>query len=124
MGRREFLGTAAGVAVTLRSFSRSAEAAGSGGPFDRAMRWGQLAFVENEPGRYDRANSVCRSVELFEGIKDPEPRPAEVTVVARYDREPVLARLFAGWLSTSASSNQLTAWNGRTRDGGTEDRPW
>src|SRR5204863_4307659 len=23
------------------------------GPFERAMRWGQLAFVENDPGRYD-----------------------------------------------------------------------
>src|SRR5262249_8946695 len=38
--------------------SRAAEAAPgearpADNPFDRAMRWGQLAFVENDPGRYD-----------------------------------------------------------------------
>jgi hypothetical protein len=54
MHRREFLAGAAGAAVAARSRSRAAEAAVDEAPFDRPMRWGQLAFVENDPGRYDR----------------------------------------------------------------------
>src|SRR5213594_1714373 len=54
MRRREFLGTAAGAAAALRSFAPTREASAVDTPFDRAMRWGQLAFVENDPGRYDR----------------------------------------------------------------------
>jgi hypothetical protein len=56
MRRREFLGTAAGAAAAVHSFARRGEAIARAfdGPFDRAMRWGQLAFVENDPGRYDR----------------------------------------------------------------------
>ena len=54
MRRREFLAGAAGAAVSVGSRSRAAEAAVDEAPFDRAMRWGQLAFVENDPGRYDR----------------------------------------------------------------------
>jgi len=55
MRRRRFLGTTAG-AVALGAFAGpGADAASAdGGSFDRAMRWGQLAFVENDPGRYDR----------------------------------------------------------------------
>jgi hypothetical protein len=58
MHRREFLAGTMGAAAALRSSPHSAEgppAAPGGGPFDRAMRWGQLAFVENDPGRYDQA---------------------------------------------------------------------
>src|SRR5437867_11772287 len=54
MRRREFLAGAAGAAAAVRSRARAAEAAVGDAPFDRAMRWGQLAFVENDPGRYDR----------------------------------------------------------------------
>ena len=57
MRRREFLAGAAGAAgaaAALRSRPGAAEAAVEAAPFDRAMRWGQLAFVENDPGRYDR----------------------------------------------------------------------
>src|SRR5439155_20587422 len=54
MRRRQFLAGAAGAAVTVGSRSRAAEGAVDEAPFDRAMRWGQLAFVENDPGRYDR----------------------------------------------------------------------
>jgi hypothetical protein len=55
MRRREFLERATAAGLALRSVeSRAASAADTGNPFDRAMRWGQLAFVENDPGRYDR----------------------------------------------------------------------
>src|SRR2546425_6230146 len=54
MRRRVFLAGTAGAAAALRLRSRAAEPAADTGPFDRAMRWGQLAFVENDPGRYDR----------------------------------------------------------------------
>ena len=55
MRRREFLAAAA-AAGTLRPFGPPpAVAAEDANPFDRAMRWGQLAFVENDPGRYDPA---------------------------------------------------------------------
>jgi hypothetical protein len=54
MRRREFLAGAAGAAAALHSRARAAEAPVEAAPFDRAMRWGQLAFVENDPGRYDR----------------------------------------------------------------------
>ncbi len=56
MGRREFLeaaATAAGAAALFSARSASADVAAGANPFDRAMRWGQLAFVENDPGRYD-----------------------------------------------------------------------
>ena len=57
MRRRQFLGTTAGAAAAVRALSGAGGDAVSadGGTFDRAMRWGQLAFVENDPGRYDRA---------------------------------------------------------------------
>ncbi len=42
--RREFIGTSAALAAAPDS---------SGDWFDRPMRWAQLAFVENDPGRYD-----------------------------------------------------------------------
>jgi hypothetical protein len=54
MRRREFLAGAAGTAAAVRSRAYAAEPAVDDAPFDRAMRWGQLAFVENDPGRYDR----------------------------------------------------------------------
>jgi Hypothetical glycosyl hydrolase 6/Beta-galactosidase trimerisation domain len=54
MRRREFLAGAAGVAAAARSRARATEPAAGDSAFDRAMRWGQLAFVENDPGRYDR----------------------------------------------------------------------
>jgi hypothetical protein len=56
MRRREFLAATAAVGV-LRPFLYPAEAAAAEAenPFDRAMRWGQLAFVESDPGRYDQA---------------------------------------------------------------------
>jgi Hypothetical glycosyl hydrolase 6/Beta-galactosidase trimerisation domain len=65
IGRREFLETAttaAGAAALFSARPAPAEAlatapasapADAANPFDRAMRWGQLAFVENDPGRYD-----------------------------------------------------------------------
>jgi len=54
IGRREFLeaAAAAGAAALLSTRSDPADATDTN-PFDRAMRWGQLAFVENDPGRYD-----------------------------------------------------------------------
>jgi hypothetical protein len=62
VGRREFLEAAAiaAGAVTVAPWGPRSEAADlpalvseEANPFDRAMRWGQLAFVENDPGRYD-----------------------------------------------------------------------
>src|SRR4029453_13392789 len=82
VGRREFLGAAATAAgaVTLMSWpSEGSEAATEAAPadvtpFDRAMRWGQLAFVENDPGRYDPqfwldyfARTHCDAVTLSAG---------------------------------------------------------
>jgi hypothetical protein len=55
MRRREFLGTAAAAGAAVRFRLAEAAATGADDPFDRAMRWGQLAFVENDPGRYDRS---------------------------------------------------------------------
>lgn len=57
MRRRQFLGTTAGAAAALRAPSGASEdgTPPDGGPFDRAMRWAQLAFVESDPGRYDQA---------------------------------------------------------------------
>jgi hypothetical protein len=59
MRRREFIGTVAGAAVGLGAPARDRTAAVSdlaaSPSFDSAMRWGQLAFVENDPGRYDQA---------------------------------------------------------------------
>lgn len=53
--RRAFLeiSAAAGAAALLpaSSLARAEDAAAN--PFTRAMRWGQLAFVENDPGAYD-----------------------------------------------------------------------
>ena len=54
--RRTFLeiSAAAGAAALLpasSSLARAEDAAPN--PFARAMRWGQLAFVENDPGSYD-----------------------------------------------------------------------
>jgi hypothetical protein len=56
MRRRDFLARSAAAAAwsTWRG-ARRAAAAEADNPFDRAMRWGQLAFVENDPGRYDPA---------------------------------------------------------------------
>jgi hypothetical protein len=48
MRRREFLGTVAGAAAAWG-------VPGDPPSFASAMRWGQLAFVENDPGRYDQA---------------------------------------------------------------------
>jgi hypothetical protein len=60
IGRRQFLEAAAAAAGAVALSSARAEPAADAGkpapkanPFDRAMRWGQLAFVENDPGRYD-----------------------------------------------------------------------
>jgi hypothetical protein len=47
--RREFLALLAAAAAARRAAGADAEP----NPFARAMRWGQLAFVENDPGRYD-----------------------------------------------------------------------
>jgi hypothetical protein len=59
MRRRDFLGAMAGATLAPRSPAPAGGQAPAGleapGPFDRAMRWGQLAFVENDPGRYDPA---------------------------------------------------------------------
>jgi hypothetical protein len=80
VGRRQFLeaaATAAG-AVTLAPWSLEAseasETTAEANPFDRAMRWGQLAFVENDPGRYDPqlwldyfARTHCDAVTLSAG---------------------------------------------------------
>jgi hypothetical protein len=49
--RREFLGAAAGAALSLNA--APAPAAESEGWFDRPMRWSQLTLVENDPGQYD-----------------------------------------------------------------------
>ncbi len=77
MGRREFLEAAAAAAGAVALFSPGAgpaEAAAEANPFDRAMRWGQLAFVENDPGRYDPqfwldyfARTHCDAVTLSAG---------------------------------------------------------
>ena len=77
MGRREFLeaaATAAGAAALFSARSASADVAAGANPFDRAMRWGQLAFVENDPGRYDPqfwldyfARTHCDAVTLSAG---------------------------------------------------------
>jgi hypothetical protein len=75
MGRREFLeaAAAAGAAALLSARSEPADATDPN-PFDRAMRWGQLAFVENDPGRYDPqfwldyfARTHCDAVTLSAG---------------------------------------------------------
>jgi hypothetical protein len=76
-GRREFLeaaATAAGAAALFSARSEPAVAAAEANPFDRAMRWGQLAFVENDPGRYDPqfwldyfARTHCDAVTLSAG---------------------------------------------------------
>ncbi len=76
MGRREFLeaaAAAAGAAALLPARSEPADATDAN-PFDRAMRWGQLAFVENDPGRYDPqfwldyfARTHCDAVTLSAG---------------------------------------------------------
>jgi hypothetical protein len=75
MGRREFLEAAAatGAAALLSAHSEPADAPDAN-PFDRAMRWGQLAFVENDPGRYDPqfwldyfARTHCDAVTLSAG---------------------------------------------------------
>ena len=83
INRREFLevaATAAG-AATLGSLPSDGSAAttetspiAEANPFDRAMRWGQLAFVENDPGRYDPqfwldyfARTHCDAVTLSAG---------------------------------------------------------
>ena len=84
VGRRDFLAaaaTAAGAVTLASSRAEGSEAAAevnpgsaAGNPFDRAMRWGQLAFVENDPGRYDRqfwldyfARTHCDAVTLSAG---------------------------------------------------------
>jgi len=79
MKRREFLGMAAttvGAANVLGAWSESLDHATTvdSNPFDRAMRWGQLAFVENDPGRYDPqfwldyfARTHCDAVTLSAG---------------------------------------------------------
>ena len=79
IGRREFLevgATAAGAVALGFAASEGAEAAAeaAASPFDRAMRWGQLAFVENDPGRYDPqfwldyfARTHCDAVTLSAG---------------------------------------------------------
>ena len=75
MGRREFLEAAAatGAAALLSAHSEPADATDANS-FDRAMRWGQLAFVENDPGRYDPqfwldyfARTHCDAVTLSAG---------------------------------------------------------
>lgn len=55
MRRRDFLAAAA-AAATVRPLASGGDPAAPPleSPFDRAMRWGQLAFVESDPGRYDR----------------------------------------------------------------------
>jgi len=83
VGRREFLEAAAiaAGAVTVAPWGPRSEAADlpalvseEANPFDRAMRWGQLAFVENDPGRYDPqfwldyfARTHCDAVTLSAG---------------------------------------------------------
>jgi Hypothetical glycosyl hydrolase 6/Beta-galactosidase trimerisation domain len=77
VGRREFLeaaATAAGAVALFSARSEPAAAAADANPFDRAMRWGQLAFVENDPGRYDPqfwldyfARTHCDAVTLSAG---------------------------------------------------------
>src|SRR6266536_2168097 len=83
IARREFLeavATATGAMALFSPPSESAEvhAAGLAAPeanvFDRVMRWGQLAFVENDPGRYDPrfwldyfARTHCDAVTLSAG---------------------------------------------------------
>ena len=47
-----FLG-AAGQTAALAAASTSV--VGNPGWYDRPMRWAQLAFVEDDPGNYDRA---------------------------------------------------------------------
>ena len=56
MRRREFLEAATAAAAALGPLGRRGQAVAAplASPFDRAMRWGQLAFVENDPGSYDR----------------------------------------------------------------------
>jgi len=53
--RRTFLETAAvaGAAALVPARAAVGEGDATANPFDRAMRWAQLAFVENDPGRYD-----------------------------------------------------------------------
>jgi len=56
--RREFLEAAAAAGASALIDPRTMEPAQTSAPtarnpFERAMRWGQLAFVENDPGRYD-----------------------------------------------------------------------
>ena len=47
--RRELFKQAAGLAVAVRSYA----APGTGGWYDKPMRWAQVAFVEDDPGNYD-----------------------------------------------------------------------
>ena len=79
LSRRQFLettATAAGAVAlsSLRSEPAEAADAADANPFDRAMRWGQLAFVENDPGHYDPqfwldyfARTHCDAVTLSAG---------------------------------------------------------
>jgi hypothetical protein len=55
MRRRDFLeaAAAAGASALVPGRSEPEDAAAARNPFARAMRWGQLAFVENDPGTYD-----------------------------------------------------------------------
>jgi hypothetical protein len=54
MRRRDFLEAAAAATAALRPLTTvRAAAAESDNPFDRVMRWAQLAFVESDPGSYD-----------------------------------------------------------------------
>jgi hypothetical protein len=51
MNRRQFLeGSIAAGALLSHSSAQASEA----GWYDRPMRWMQLAFVEDDPGNYDR----------------------------------------------------------------------
>ena len=56
--RRDFLqAIAGGVLISSRGISESASASppdATSGWYDRPMRWAQLAFVEDDPGNYDR----------------------------------------------------------------------
>jgi hypothetical protein len=56
LNRREFLQTT-GIAVAATSAATSAETTGAASSdwYGRPMRWMQLAFVEDDPGRYDPA---------------------------------------------------------------------
>ena len=53
INRREWMIQTSALAAAEAAFAQQNQAKSESGWFDRPMRWAQLAFVEDDPGRYD-----------------------------------------------------------------------